>query len=60
MARFLTDGQTWLGPYSEEEPFAIARGTRTLREVHQAAEVYAVTADTEEQARKIFRSEQQR
>jgi hypothetical protein len=51
---FLTDGTTFIGPYKPGDP-AIARGTRTLREGHGAADVYAVDGDTLEQARQAWR-----
>lgn len=51
---FLTDGKTFIGPYSREEPLAIHRGTRTLHDVHGAIDVWAVNADTDEEARRLF------
>lgn len=50
---FLTDGRNWIGPYLPGD-MAINRGKRQLTENFGAAEVYAVTADTEEQARRTF------
>jgi hypothetical protein len=56
--QFLTDGIRFLGPYGADEPFAIHRGTRTLREVHGAHEVHVIVADTDLDARGIWQRQQ--
>lgn len=52
---FLTDGRHWIGPYVVGD-IAINRGKLELTENYGATEVYAVTADTEEQARRTFKT----
>lgn len=52
---FLTDGRgTWIGPYLKEDGFAINRGKTQLTQNHGATDVYAVTADNEDAARRAF------
>ena len=52
---FLTDGEgTWIGPYLPVDIAGVRRGTRQLAEVHEAAQVYGVSADTEAQAKAVF------
>lgn len=53
--KFLTDGTRFIGPYSDDEPFGLARGVRTLREVFDAIEVHAIEATTVEEARAEWR-----
>jgi hypothetical protein len=52
MAIWLTDGRKWLGPYSDQEPFAIRRGVRALTAEDGAVEVWRIRADTRDGARK--------
>lgn len=55
MAIWLTDGRKWLGPYSDEEPFAIRRGVRSLTAWDGAVEVWRIRADTRGAAEKQLR-----
>jgi hypothetical protein len=57
---WLTDGRVYLGPYGDEEPFAIMRGERTLRETHGAPEVWRVRATSREGAGARWRAEARR
>jgi hypothetical protein len=52
---FLTNGRTFLGPYSPGEVRLRVRGERWLREQDHAAEVFRVEAETEIEARRAFR-----
>lgn len=53
---FLTDGTPsgWIGPYLPGD-LAIATGSRWLREVHGATEVFAVRAPSIELAKATYR-----
>lgn len=57
--RFLTDGRHFIGPYSPDEPFALARGQRTLRALNETwgvIEIHVIEADTELEARGKWRA----
>lgn len=56
---FLTDGKTFLGPYMVAS-FDIMRGTRILRELHNAAEVFSVSAADIDAAKRAFAREHKR
>ena len=50
---FLTDGQTFFGPYEHGDP-KIKRAERELRTRHRAPEVHVIRATTEEVARNAY------
>jgi hypothetical protein len=56
---FLTDGTRFIGPYAPGS-LEIPRGVRTLREALGATDVHRVTADTLEEARRVWASAQRK
>lgn len=52
--QFLTDGKTFLGPYGDDEIQSLVRARRTLIEVHEATNVYAIKAENDESARRTW------
>lgn len=56
MVIFLTNGRSFLGPYSPDEMRPLARGRASLRADDMTTDVYQLTANTIEEARRTFRA----